>query len=470
MACRCGAPETLAAYRRMEVELSRREMIGGAAAVMGMFAGFGLASSHAQTGDPGRPLLLTNLRLFDGQELSIRDDVDILIEDGHVSALPPKGQGPAEATRLDCGGRVAMPGLIDCHWHSTLASVSQVTALTGDIAYVHLLAAREAGATLLRGFTTVRDVGGPAFALKRAIDEGVVAGPRIFPSGALVSQTSGHGDFRMLNDLPRADRDPLSYSDRVGVTAIADGADEVLRRVREQLMRGASQIKMMAGGGVSSAYDPLDSTQFTEAELRAGVDAASDWGTYVCVHVYTPKGIQRAIRAGVRCIEHGQLADEETVAMMADEGIWWSLQPFLTDEDANVYADPRMRADQQRVSEGTVRAYAMAHELGVRSVFGTDVLMSPGNAASQGRQLAKLTRFMSPLEALRAATGRAGELLAMSGDRNPYRAPVGVVAPGALADLLVVDGEPETDLSFLGTPDTSLRLIMKGGEVVRSSL
>ena len=200
------------------------------------------------------------------------------------------------------------------------------------------------------------------------------------------------------------------------------------------------------------------------------MQAAADWGTYVCVHVYVPEGIQRAIRAGVGCIEHGQLTDEETARMMAGEGVWWSLQPFLDDEDANVKADPRQQAKQKRVTEGTPNAYRLARELGVRTVFGTDILMSPGLSATQGKQLAKLTRFMSPLEALRSATGDAGELLALSGGRAPYQGALGVIEKGALADLLVVDGEPETGLDFLADPEANLRPIVKDGRVVKRTL
>jgi imidazolonepropionase-like amidohydrolase len=467
--CVCGAPSTQAAFSRIDADLRRREVLGGMASVVGMFAGFGLAPRRASAQGASRPVVLTNFRLFNGVDPVLTDGVDLVIDGDRIVDLPPRGQGPAEATIIDCRGMTVIPGLIDCHWHATLAGVSQITALTADIAYVHLRAAQEAGETLRRGFTTVRDVGGPAFALKRAIDEGVVDGPRIFPAGAMISQTSGHGDFRQLHELPRRAGE-VSYTEEVGLAAIADGADAVLQRVREQLMQGASQIKMMAGGGVSSLYDPLLSTQYLEEELRAGVRAAADWDTYVCVHVYTPEGIKRAIRAGVRCIEHGQLADREAVEMMAGEGVWWSLQPFLLDEDANPKSDPRQRADQERVAAGTIQAYEWARELGINSAFGTDILMNPAGTASQGRQLSKLARFMPPLEALKRATGDAGRLLAESGRAAPYDGPLGRITPGAFADLLVVDGDPSQSLEFLGTPETSLQLILKGGQRVAGGL
>lgn len=468
--CHCGSPRTRAAMARLEADISRRQMLGGMAAVVGMFAGFGLAPKEVRAQTPGRPLLLANLRLFDGETLSMREGVEILIEGERITALPPAGQGPQEAQRIDCGGRAVIPGLIDAHWHATLVAVSQIAALTQDIGFIHLMAGREAGATLMRGFTTVRDLGGPAFGLKLAIDKGAVTGPRIFPSGAMISQTAGHGDFRLLSELPRFPDTPPNNIERQGVALIADGADAVLRATREQLMKGASQIKIMAGGGVSSLYDPLDTVQYTEAEMRAAVEAAADWGTYVCAHVYTPGGIQRAVRAGVKSIEHGQLADEETVRIMADAGAWWSIQPFLADEDSNPKSDPIQQAKQLQVAEGTVRAFELAKKHNVSVAFGTDILFNPAGAASQGRQLAKFARFMSPLEALHKATGAAGELLALSGERAPYAGRLGVIAEGALADLLVIDGDPETDLAWLDTPDTSLRLILKGGRIFKETL
>ncbi len=468
--CHCGSPATATAFRRLDADLRRREFVGGAAAVLGLFAGFGLAPTETRAQGPARPMLLTHLRYFDGTTLRLQEGRDILVEGGRITGLPARGQGPKDAQVIDCGGRAVIPGLIDAHWHSTLIAVSQVAALTQDPAFIHLMAGREAGATLRRGFTTVRDVGGPAFGLKLAIDAGAVEGPRIFPSGAMISQTSGHGDFRLRSELPRMPGTPASNIEQQGVALIADGADQVLRATREQLMKGASQIKIMAGGGVASPYDPIDTTQYTEREMRAAVEAAADWGTYVCAHVYTSPGIRRAVAAGVKSIEHGQLADEATVKLMAGEGVWWSIQPFLADEDANRYSDPRQQAKQREVSEGTVRAFERMRKHSVKLAFGTDILFNPAGAASQGRQLAKFARYMSPLEALHKATGAAGELLALSGPRAPYDGRLGVIAPGALADLLVIDGDPSKDLGWLDSPETSLRLIMKGGRLAKQTL
>ena len=231
-----------------------------------------------------------------------------------------------------------------------MAATPQMLLMTADPSYLHLLAARQAEATLMRGFTTVRDLGGPVFGLKRAIDEGVMIGPRIYPSGAFISQTSGHGDFRFAFEVPRTLGGPLSHSEVEGVAAIADSPDEVRLRAREQLRQGASQIKLMAGGGVASPYNPIESTQYTEAEIRAAVEAAENWGTYVTVHAYTPRAIRQAVAAGVKCIEHGQLIDEPTAKLLADKGIWWSLQPFLDDEDASPLVNPVSQKRRWRCS------------------------------------------------------------------------------------------------------------------------
>lgn len=468
--CACHDSSCQRLHQRVMEDLSRRNFLGGAAAMLAPFMLPSTAWSQPTPTDAQRPLLLTNLRLFDGSGRSLREGVKVLVQGARIADVLPASTTVANSQVIDCQGKLLMPGLIDVHWHSMLAGISQLTAMSSDLGYLYLVAAQEAQRTLQRGFTSVRDAGGPAFALQRAIHEGLVDGPRIYPSGAMISQTSGHGDFRVRGDIPSAPNAPLSLVERTGVAMLADGEAEVLRRVREQLMLGATQIKMLAGGGVASLYDPLDSTQFTERELRAGVEAAGDWNTYVMAHVYTPKGIQRAIRAGVRCIEHGQLADEASVRMMRDEGVWWSLQPFLQDEDSNHYPDPARQASQKQVAEGTVNAYALAQKYGIRTGWGTDVLFNPKGTATQGKQLAKLTRFYDPMTVLAQATSVNGELLGLSGERNPYPGVLGRIAPGAWADLLVADGDPTRNLDFLADPAQHLRLIMKNGKIHKFTL
>ena len=219
--------------------------------------------------------LFQNVRIFDGKNGALSQPSNVLVRDNKVERISAAAI-TADAQVINGGGRVLMPGLIDAHWHAMLVRPTPVSALTGDVGYMNLLAAAEATSTLMRGFTTIRDLGGPAFGLKQAIDEGLVAGPRIYPSGAVITITSGHGDFRQLSDLPRTIGGMLSRMEQRGGSMIADSPDEVRLRVREQLMQGASQIKLTAGGGVSSPFSPIDVSTFTEAELRAAVEAADN--------------------------------------------------------------------------------------------------------------------------------------------------------------------------------------------------
>lgn len=472
--CDCGGTIMQILHARVMADMSRRQFLGGAIAMAAAFSGMtrsvGATTSSATPKTPPRPVVIHNCRLFDGTGKKPQQGLKLVLRGAMIEDIIPESEPVNDAELIDAGGKLLMPGLIDVHWHTMLAAINQVTAMTSDVGYLYLVAAKEAQNTLLRGFTTIRDPGGPAFALKRAIDEGIIDGPRIYPSGAMISQTSGHGDFRMRSDLPRAGAADLALVERVGVAMIADGADEVLRRVREQLMLGASQIKVLAGGGVASMYDPLDSTQYTEAELKAAVAAASDWNTYVMAHVYTPTGIQRCIRAGVKSIEHGQLADEESVKMMADTGTWWSLQPFLQDEDANFYPDDMRRQAQHEVAQGTVHAYEMAQKYNIHTGWGTDVLFNANNTRTQGKQLAKLTRFYDPLTVLKQGTGMNGEYVALSGARNPYPHTLGKLEKGAYADLIIADGDPEKNLDFVADPEQNFHLIMKNGVVYKNLL
>jgi imidazolonepropionase-like amidohydrolase len=340
--------------------------------------------------------------------------------------------------------------------------------LTWDVGYGNLVAGAEATDTLLRGFTTVRDVGGPTFGLKRAIDEGVVAGPRIYPSGAVITVTSGHGDFRQLYEVPRTLGSARTRMEQIGASLLADSPDEVRLRVRELLMLGASQIKLTAGGGVASPFSPLDVTTFTEPELRAAVEAAENWGTYVTVHAYTPASIKRSIAAGVKCIEHGHLMDEATAQLIAEKGVWLSIQP-LPEELANAFPPgSQQRTKFAEVLAGTDVAYRLARKHKLKTAWGTDILFSQALARRQGELLAKMERWYSPAEALVMATATNAELLALSGKRNPYPGKLGVVEEGALADLLLVDGDPLKNIKLIADPAKNFVVIMKDGKVYKN--
>jgi imidazolonepropionase-like amidohydrolase len=425
------------------------------------------------TAPPASVTVFSNVRIFDGKKGELSPPSHVLVRGKvieRISAEPIPTDRRADTTLIDGGGKTLMPGLIDAHVHTMMESLPMMKGLTADIGYANLVAARAAEKQLLRGFTSVRDLGGASLSLKQAIDEGLVAGPRIYPSGATISQTGGHGDFRFPNEVPRDSAAPLTYLERSGMTIVADGADEVLKRSREQLMKGATQLKLMAGGGVSSNYDPLDVSQYTEAEFAAAVSAADNWGTYVTVHAYTPKAIRAAVGAGVKCLEHGQLIDEDTAKLLAEKGVWWSLQPFM-DDPASPSPFPESspnRIKQLEMYAGTDTAYRLAKKHGIKTAFGTDILFSPDNAGGQNAQLVRLTKWFTPAEILVMATSTNAELLALCGKRNPYPGKLGVVEEGALADLLLVDGNPLENLPLVADPEKNFIVIMKDGKVVKN--
>lgn len=415
-------------------------------------------------------VVFENVRIFRGSGDTLSGPSHILVSGNKITRIAtspiPDPAGTA-VTRIAGGGRVLMPGLINAHSHLMFASVSQLTLMTADVGLVHIAGAKAAEVTLMQGFTSVRDVGGPVFGLKQAIDAGLTIGPRIWPSGASISQTGGHGDFRIPTEVP-SPPGAFSYAERMGATALADGPDSIRMRSREQLMRGASQLKVMAGGGAASMFDPLDVTQYTGPELRAAVEAAENWGTYVAVHAYTPRAVRQSIEAGVKCVDHGHLLDEDTVKLMAEKEVWWSLQPFVDDRKSGFEEGSPNRIKQLQVMKGTERAYALAKKYRVKTAWGTDTLFNAESARNEGEKLVWTSRFVSPAEVLTMATSANGELLALSGLRSPYEGKLGVVEEGALADLLLVNGDPIADLKLLADPAKNLLVIMKDGRIYKN--
>jgi imidazolonepropionase-like amidohydrolase len=318
----------------------------------------------------------------------------------------------------------------------------------------------------MRGFTTVRDMGGPCEGLKKIIDEGVIPGPRILPSGPPISQTSGHFDYRDYQAIPESTSDPISYWYRTRMFALADGVPEVLKRVRENLRMGASQIKLATGGGVSSVYDPLDVGEYTLEEIKAAVDVAESFNTYVAVHVMTDRAIRNSIEAGVISIEHGYFASDETLQMMAEKGIWLCPQPFF--EGDLEYPDADRTEKYEQVVKNTARIYQNAKKYGVKLGFGSDLLMNPPSE-NQGAQLARLGTWLSPYEVLKIATSENAKLLELSGLRHPYReGPLGIIQEGAYADILLVDGNPLENLELVADAEKNFVLIMKNGKIYKN--
>lgn len=416
---------------------------------------------------PAPEVVFANVRVFDGTADQLSAPTTVVVRGNTIAAIGPDA-APAspDATVIDGTGQTLMPGLIDNHVHMMFNSLSpaQMAAPDMSLETIVQLSAEQSRAMLLRGFTAVRDVGGPSFMLKRLIDSGKVMGPRIWPSGPMISQTSGHADLRHPSEPSRRFSGKMSKAEEVWASVVADGRDEVLTAVRENLRMGASHIKIAAGGGTSSEYDPLDVTQYTLDEMKAAVDAASDWNTYVTVHAYHPKSVRRAIEAGVKVIEHGNLLDQDTLKLMAEKGIWLSGQMLVDSTEA---MDPKRREKRKPVIEGQKIVWPMAKRLGVKLAWGTDFLFEPDLNAQQNAYILRLKPFFTPAELLKLVTSQNAELLALSGPRTPYEGRLGVVAEGALADLLLVRGDPLADIDLIGDPAANFTVIMKDGVIVK---
>ena len=415
--------------------------------------------------------LFTNVSVFDGMNEARIENANVLVEGNLIKTISQAPITAEGATVIDGGGRTLMPGLIDAHWHTMFNSSPVSNTLGSSFGYLNILAADSSRKALLRGFTTVRDVGGNSFGVKRAIDEGLVVGTRIYPSGPYISQTAGHGDFRGPNDVPVNLGDALDYQQRVGNTLIADGVPEVIKRTREALRMGASQIKAMGGGGVSSLYDPLDVTEYTFEEAKAIVDTAKSWNTYVAVHINTKDAIKMWVEAGAMSMEHGFFIDDETAQLMAEKGVWWSMQPMDAEgEDAFVFESPISTAKYKDLVAQLDTAIAAAKKYNVKTAFGTDMLFDATLAAKQGKFLAKLGKWYTPYEALKMATHDNAQLLKLSGPRDPYPGELGVIKEGALADLILVDGNPLEDLDLVADADANFLIIMKDGVIYKNTL
>jgi imidazolonepropionase-like amidohydrolase len=428
------------------------------------------SAAHAQPNpsQPPRETLFREVRVFDGRSDRLTDTTDVLVRGNVIAAISPRQAASSGATVIEGRGRTLIPGLIDVHVHLTFSSMPMLRMLRPDLTpeIAEQEAARTAEAMLLRGFTAVRDAGGPVFGLKAGIDSGRYKGPRIWPSGATISQTAGHGDFRTPTEGPRRFTGQQSRAEKLGATFIVDGRDDVLTAVRENLRFGASQIKLMAGGGTSSDYDPVDVSQYTFDEMRAAVEAAEDWGTYVMVHAYTARAVRRAVEAGVKVIEHGQLLDEQTLRLLAERGVWLSLQTLMADSPE--MAESR-RIKRRPVIEGQDRVWPLAKRLGVKLAWGTDFLFEPEINAQQNSYLLRLRPWFTPAEILKLVTHDNAQLLALSGLRSPYQGRLGVVEAGALADLILVNGDPLQDFALMADPGANYAVIMKDGVTVKST-
>ncbi|MGV0919488.1 amidohydrolase family protein [Empedobacter falsenii] len=418
-----------------------------------------------------KQILIENVRILDHQTQALTSPMNVLVSGQKIEKISSaKISSPnQDVVKINGGGKTLMPGLIDVHVHMVFGSLTMAQMMSPDMSEEMLMnkVGEASHKMLMRGFTSVRDAGGPIFPLKLAIDKGKVAGPRIWPSGATISQTAGHGDFRTPDERSRRFFGKASRAEELGATFIADGRDEVLTATRENLRFGASQIKLMAGGGTSSAYDPIDVTQYTFDEMKAAVDAAEDWGTYVMVHAYTPRAVQRAVEAGVKSIEHGQMLDEETLKILAKKGVWLSLQNLM---DNNENMDEQRKEKRKPVLDGQDKVWPLAKKLGVKLAWGTDFLFEPELNDEQNSYVLRLQKWFTNAEILKMITQDNGELLQLSGLRSPYPGKLGVVEEQALADLILVDGNPLKDLSLIANPDKNFLVIIKDGQIYKNTI
>ena len=401
--------------------------------------------------------LFENAALLDLERGERRPGTSVLVADDRVVEVSEGSLRAPGARRIDVGGRTLMPGLIDAHVHAVLTSMDLAALEHKPVTLVAQEARVVLEGMLARGFTSVRDAGGADWGLAQAVERGLIRGPRLFFSGRVLSQTGGHGDFTRRADHPQLCACGIQTT---GFSHVADGVDAVRKAAREELRRGAHQVKLMASGGVASPTDPIWNLQYSEDEMRTIVEEARSFRTYAMAHAYTAEAIARAIRSGVRTIEHGNLIDAATARLMAERGAF--LVPtlvtyFKIEELGRALGFPAVSQRKVKdVLDAGLASLEIARDAGVPMGFGTDLLGE--THLHQNQEFAIRARVLSPLEVLRSATLVNAEILGRKGD-------LGVVRPGALADLLVVDGDPLADVALLAEPEKNLVAVMKGGEL-----
>jgi len=384
---------------------------------------------------------------------------DVLVSGERIAAIGAGLAPPAEARVVELGGRVVMPGLIDCHVHVCADGMVPYPSLFPSL--ITARAARLLKETLLRGFTTIRDMGGADAGLRQAVEQGLFPGPRLFVSGRPLSQTGGHGDLRNPADGCPA----CALRAEANMMVVADGVDGVRRAAREEIRRGVDQIKIMASGGIASPADPVDYDQYSDEEIAAAVDEARRAGKYVAAHAYTPSAIARAVELGVRTIEHGNFLDEDAARRMAERGA--ILVPTLVvyrrvvQHAAEVGISAFHLAKAKEVLATGTRSLEIARRAGVRMALGTDLFRAPKQYQSE--ELLIRAEALSPAEVLRDATLNGAALIRRADS-------LGRIAEGYLADLLVVDGDPLADLGVLQDQGAKLPMILKGGAAVKDRL
>ncbi len=403
-----------------------------------------------------------NLSLLDPRWNEARAGYEVLVEGDLIREVSAKPIKAAKARVVDCGKRTLMPGLIDCHVHVFLSEVNIRNLENVPLTLMTARAADLMKGMIDRGFTTVRDTGGADWGIKAAVDAGLIKGPRLFISGRAIGPTGGHSDSRRRTDIgaPCGCCNAMVYC-----MALADGPDDVRKTVREQMRQGADQVKIMCSGGVASPYDPLDSLQFSEAEIAAATDEAKNFGRYVLAHAYTPEAITRAVTNGVRTIEHGNLIDAKSAKLLKSSGGYMVanlVTYFVMKERAAQFGmTADMLAKNDMVLDGAQRSLEICKAAGVKVGYGSDLLGQL--QVEQSREFMFRAEVLKPLEIIRQATTVGAEVLRQEGK-------LGIVEPGAFADLIVVDGNPLKKLELFLDQGAHLPMIMKAGQFHKNAL
>jgi imidazolonepropionase-like amidohydrolase len=407
--------------------------------------------------------LFRNLSLLDPKWDEPRAGYEVLVEGDLIREVSSKPIKAAKATVVNCGKRTLMPGLIDCHVHVFLTEVNIRHLESVPLTLLTAKSAELMRGMIDRGFTTVRDTGGADWGIKTAVESGLIPGPRLFISGKAIGPTGGHSDSRRRTDYQKASCGCCNAM--VYVMAVADGADNVRQCVREQMRQGADQVKIMCSGGVASPYDPLDSLQFSEEEIAAATDEARNFGRYVLAHAYSPEAITRAMNNGVRTIEHGNLIDDKAARLIKSKGGYMiaNLVTYFTMKEraAQFGMTSDMLAKNDIVIEGALRSLEICKKAGVKVGYGTDLLGAL--QVDQSLEFIHRAKVLKPIEIIRQATTIGAEILRQEGK-------LGTVAPGAFADLIVVDGNPVKNLKLFLDQGKHIPAIMKAGKFHKSAL
>lgn len=420
--------------------------------------------------DTGASILIKNVNVFDGKGDQLAEGMSVLVEGNKITSVAKSISAPSGVTVIDGGGRTLTPGFIDAHTH-LIWNLGVYQHFNTPMDYQAALALIEAKNTLMRGFTSIRDVGGSVWGVKRSIDEERFPGPRIYSSGAAIGMTSGHGDFRTINSLPRQLGGPAETEvERIGISVFADGVPEMLSASRMQFRNGAHFLKIFVGGAVSGMYDPLDVMEYSFEEVKAAADEADRWNTYLAVHTYTDRASRQAIEAGAMTLEHANLMTEETVKLAVEKGIYISPQTGFFLAPAPDTFTPAQIARQKEAADGIDNLMRACKKYNAKVLFGNDLVASFETKKLQLEEFTHRTKWFSNAEILKQATAINGEVLALSGPRNPYPGKLGVIEEGALADLLLINGNPLEDISILTKPEEGLALIMKDGKIYKNTI